>query len=235
MIGGASSNIYISATKEEQHSTDAAPEHYRRPQKVWLLSVEPHKHSIPLVPRHKHETIHFSATQGDTESSYNLGEHSKDGIIGAILVAEHAHQDAEHIRKLLEQELKSQTGSSVPSEILSADGESDHWIRRALHILQEHQVVEAFDVGEFMTFAHVSIICTLTARETASDDECTGIRSKSDRRRCASFSGLSWLAQGQWSVSVSSTDPILFQSHLHHSRRRKCIFRNPPAPRSRTR
>jgi len=155
MIGHSSSNIYLSATKEDFQELDPEQaQHYRRPQKTWLISVEPHKHSIPFVPRHQHEATHFVATKHDDESSYSVKEHSKDGIIGAILLAEAAHCSSEDIRQKLQDGLQKATGSSLPSEILE-DGESDHWIRRAIHVLQDHGLVERFDVGEFMTFAHV--------------------------------------------------------------------------------
>ncbi|KAI7017140.1 hypothetical protein KC318_g3203 [Hortaea werneckii] len=154
MIGHSSANIYLSATKEDYQDLDPEQaQHYRRPQKIWLISVEPHKHSIPFVPRHQHEATHFVATKRDDESSYSVKEHPKDGIIGAILLAEATHCSSEDIRQKLQDGLQTSTGSSLPSEILE-DGESDHWIRRAIHVLQDYGLVERFDVGEFMTFAH---------------------------------------------------------------------------------
>lgn len=157
MVGPSSSNIYVSATKEDQEQSGPEnPDHYRKPQKTWLISVEPHKHSIPFVPRHDHDAVHFVATGLGGEGAYAVKEHSKDGVIGAILVAEAVHHDSNFVRKTIEESLQSPSSSSVPSESLVADGQSDHWIRRALHALQDKAVVERFDVGEFMTFAHVS-------------------------------------------------------------------------------
>lgn len=150
---GDSSNIYVSATRGYQPDDGRDDEGYRRTQHTWLVSIEPHKHYIPGLPRHKLELTHYYATHDD--GTYTIQKHSTDGIIGTILVAEAAHTTAEKIREALEEGLKS-TETSLPSE-QTADGESDRWVRKGLHALQEHKIISTFDVGEFMTFAHAFI------------------------------------------------------------------------------
>lgn len=206
MIGKSSSNIYLSATKEDYQELDPEQaQHYRRPQKTWLISVEPHKHSIPFVPRHQHEATHFVATKQDDENTYSVKEHSKDGIIGAILLAEAVHCTSEDIRQKLQDGLQTSTGSSLPSEI-PEDGESDHWIRRAIHLLQDHGVVERFDVGEFMTFAHVCIHPP-RSRKKKKLTWFTVVRGKPYRRRRPVERGISRASKGTCEF-ISSFPPV---------------------------
>jgi hypothetical protein len=147
---GATSNIYVSATQGYTPDKGRDEEGYRRSQHTWLISVEPHKHYIPFIPKHKAEPIHYYAIRQDGD--YKVETHATDGIIGTILVKEGAHGDAQHILQALEVGLKT-APSSPPSE-QDADGESDRWIRKGLHVLQHSKITDTFNVGEFMTFAH---------------------------------------------------------------------------------
>ncbi|KAK5121053.1 hypothetical protein LTR85_005537 [Meristemomyces frigidus] len=154
---GPSSNVYVSATRGYE-PTEGKDEHgYRRSQNTWLISVQPHKHFIPFVPRHKTEPVHFTATRNEDDDSYHVTTHTQDGIIGAVLVAEGAPCSADHVRQALEVGLRSSTTSStLPSE-QTPDGQSDRWLRKGLHVLQAHNIIKAFDVGEFFTFAKAYI------------------------------------------------------------------------------
>jgi hypothetical protein len=150
------SNIYVSATRG--YKPDAGrneQEGYRRAQHTWLVSVEPHKHHIPLVPHHDAEPVHYHAVRLD-EGDYQVETHAATSdIIGTILVAEGAHSDAKQVLKALEAGLKtapSQSSSSASEQ--GDDGESDRWLRKGLHVLQHDKITETFNVGEFMTFAH---------------------------------------------------------------------------------
>lgn len=151
---GASSNIYVSATRDYR-PTEGKDEHgHRRSQTSWLISVEPRKHSISFVSKHKTEPVHFTATKSEADDSYHVTTHTQDGIIGAVLIAEGAHCSADNVRQALAVGLGSTTSSStLPSE-QTPDDQSDQWLRKGLHILQAHNMTKAFDVGEFCTFAH---------------------------------------------------------------------------------
>ena len=142
----ASSNIYISATAAYK------PEEQRdelRSQVKWLISVEPHNRVIPFMPKHKIERTHFTGEKSDADASYTFATFTAtDGIIGTILVADAANWTAKDIGKALESDLRSSTDPT------SSDEDHDKWIRKALHVLQEHKILTTFNVGEFLDFAH---------------------------------------------------------------------------------
>ena len=149
MVG--TSNLYVSVTR----ALDGEHAHgYRKPRHTWMLSVEPHQTHIPGTP-HKHpEPTHFSAVRNEETGVYTITIHqieNEPAIIGNILIAESTHTSAEQVHKLLEEIL----GSNSPWRSNEHSGdEPEHWIRRAIQAMQERQMAQAFDVGEFMTFAH---------------------------------------------------------------------------------
>ncbi|KAF2770266.1 hypothetical protein EJ03DRAFT_78081 [Teratosphaeria nubilosa] len=75
--------------------------------------------------------------------------------MGTILLNEGAQGSADEIRQMLKDGLHS-SETIVPTE-QTPDGASDRWIRKGIHILQDRKVVDSFDVGEFMTFAHAYV------------------------------------------------------------------------------
>ncbi|CAK3769533.1 Hypothetical predicted protein [Lecanosticta acicola] len=158
MLGSKKANIYVSVT--DGHTSIKADsdhlDHMAKPSGSWFLSVEPHKHHMLGLPRKKHpEPLHYSAMQDESSGNDLVRTHSVSSqpiILGNILVAENAKTTPEEILQLLNEKLVS-APSFVPSESTS-ENEPDRWIRKALHILQAEHIIETFDVGEFMTFAH---------------------------------------------------------------------------------
>ncbi|EME46066.1 hypothetical protein DOTSEDRAFT_70154 [Dothistroma septosporum NZE10] len=155
MLGGSKSNIYVTVTRDDAGGSERNDDHvFSRAQAAWFLSIEPHKHHVPGMPhRTDPELIHISAVQKD--GSYSVEAHSIKGdpvVRGNILVAENAKTTPDQVQSILKEKLV--TGpSKLPSEQTSED-EPEHWIRKALHVLQAQHILESFDVGEFMTFAH---------------------------------------------------------------------------------
>ena len=155
------SNIYLSVSRGYDSASPDGPPHYRKPQHIWMLSVEPHKHHIPGIPDKHPQPVHIGATWDEDSNRYSLhslAAGSDYGIVGNILISDSASVKVDEIQKLLERHLDSSasgssTASNLPSKEFSSD-ESDHWIRLGLHVLQRNNTLEAFDVGEFMTFAH---------------------------------------------------------------------------------
>jgi hypothetical protein len=152
---GSSSNIYISATPGYEAKEGRDDQGYRRQQHTWLISIEPHRHAIPFIPRHKQEPTHFVAKHDETAKAYKIEEYPTQGIIGTILIAEGSHGSAEDIRKALEEGLHS-TDAKLPSE-QTAEHDTDRWIRKGVHVLQEQKLMKACDAGELMTFAHAYV------------------------------------------------------------------------------
>ncbi|KAK3112320.1 hypothetical protein LTR53_011526 [Teratosphaeriaceae sp. CCFEE 6253] len=146
-----SSNIHVSAAQGRAHPEDEADERYHRTQLTWLLSIEqPQKHHVPFTTRHTADAIHYHAGHSDDKDGYHIHPFTTHDILGTILIKEGAHGDAAHIIQTLEAALKP----TQPTHQEVDDDDSDRWLRKALHALQTQRVIETFDVGEFMTFAH---------------------------------------------------------------------------------
>ncbi|KAK5134668.1 hypothetical protein LTR08_006183 [Meristemomyces frigidus] len=153
----ASSNIYVSATTGHEPAAARDEHGYRRSQTAWLISVEPHNHVIPFMPKHKVERTHFTGKKSDTDAgAYTLTTSAQtDAIVGTVLVADAAHCTAKDVGKALEAGLRAAaTDSTQGDEHVAADGDHDDWLRKALHVLQDHKLTDVFDVDEFLAFAH---------------------------------------------------------------------------------
>ena len=147
----STSNIYVSVTqaKDKDHRHG-----YRRPQHIWMLSVEPHHMHIPGTPRKETEPIHYTAKMDEASGVYTIKVHQPENepsIIGNILIAESAHTSAEQFQSMLEDVLGPK--SSGKSGVKDSD-DPEHWIRTALHAMHERNIAEKFNLEEFMTFAH---------------------------------------------------------------------------------
>jgi len=136
--------VSISIDYEQARGEDEGGKHYMRPRHTWMISVQPHKH---LLPGHKAaETVRYTSTVDP-----NSGEHvvqqtdgGSHGIAGNVLIREAAHATPDEVLQLL----RSKAHETEATE------DSEAWVRRALHALQQREVIDLFDVGEFMTFAH---------------------------------------------------------------------------------
>ncbi|KJX92845.1 hypothetical protein TI39_contig5819g00005 [Zymoseptoria brevis] len=149
------SNLYVSISLPS-NQTAHSPTSTKH---TWLLSLEPH-HTLPqLHSSSSTEPIHFSAIlPSDGAPAYRIettGENAGPFILGNVIMAESVKATAEEVGRLLKEKLvTSETG--LPSEHTGGDDVegADVWIRKALHILQQQSLIDPFDVGEFMTFAH---------------------------------------------------------------------------------
>lgn len=119
---------------------------------IWTILVEPHKHHLPF--HHKtdeQETDFLPPTKEEADSIGLLVRQptttEQKQRIGKIMVSESKEAKVEEVDKLLQQNLH-------PSQKeLPSDGYQQHWIHAALSVLQEHHLVEPFDIGEMLTFA----------------------------------------------------------------------------------
>ena len=154
MVG--TSNIYVSVTQavETQGRETGTGHTYRKPQHIWMLSIEPHHLRMPGLP-HKHpEPVHYAATRNEDSGYYTIDTHStasEPAIIGNILIVESAHTSAEQIHKILAESLGPSSFVRA-SEDASVD-EPEQWIKKAIRALHEHKIGEAFNLDEFMMFA----------------------------------------------------------------------------------
>lgn len=143
---GGSTNIYVTAVKGDGFGEEVKGQRYRRIRHKWLLSVEPHKRSL-LGREHKAELIHFHADRMDEDAAFEIQRHGGKGIIGTVLIKEKAHVDVDHLREALSDDLNAANSSEVCED-------SDRWLRKVLHLLQDHKYTDEFSVDDFMTFAH---------------------------------------------------------------------------------
>ncbi|EMC98657.1 hypothetical protein BAUCODRAFT_22026 [Baudoinia panamericana UAMH 10762] len=150
---GITSNIFVSAARGHPSDEGRGDKGYRKQHLTWLISVEPHKHALPLLPQRTIERVHYVAIR--TDGHYKLEKHPNHDIIGSVLVAEKAHIDAEKLHAVVEEGLKGLSPSSESSSDDDTDDASELWLRKALHVLQQHKYTQSsFEVGKFMTFAH---------------------------------------------------------------------------------
>lgn len=92
--------------------------------------------------------MHCSVIWDDEEDQYKLRRVSPTnfGIAGSILIERNAHASAQKIFAQLEAGLKE-----VPSDLDTIE-DSERWTQSALHILQQCNIVQTFDVEMFMEF-----------------------------------------------------------------------------------
>jgi len=148
---GPKTNVYVSISTGYDY-VQGEGRHYMKPQHTWMLSVEPHKHHLPGA---KHaEPIHYSASWDSHRAQHHIRPVGATnlGIAGKILITESANASTDKFARLLEEGLQ-RDGASLPAELNTSEG-SEPWIRMALHELQNDKILPAFDIGEFMTFAH---------------------------------------------------------------------------------
>ena len=112
-----------------------------------MISIEHHPFHVPGMPQKHEEPVHYAAARNNDTGSYTINTHSiesEPGIVGNIAIAESSNATAEQVHKILEEELAS-GAHAKPSD------EPEHWVRRAIHALQQKKTVEQFDVDEFIT------------------------------------------------------------------------------------
>lgn len=98
------------------------------------------------------EPIHYKALRNEETGAYSISTHQIENepvIIGNILVVESAKTSPDDVQKLLEQLLGSK-GHPGGGD----DDEPENWIRRALQAMQKQNIAEAFNLDEFITWAH---------------------------------------------------------------------------------
>ncbi|KAK3049260.1 hypothetical protein LTR09_009438 [Extremus antarcticus] len=148
-------NIYVSVTRAAKENGDR----YHRPVHAWLISIEPHHgHSfhIPGTSHKEPEPIHFAAAKDEDTGIYTISIHPHDSepaIIGNILIAEEVQTSDQQIRKLLEEELGEESKRTADDR-RSTGQEAEHWIEHAIKAMHKRNIIETFDVGQFLTFAH---------------------------------------------------------------------------------
>lgn len=151
---GASSNIYVSVTGPQ---AEGKHDGYRRQQHIWLISVEPHHSAIPGLSHKDREPLHYAASKDPETGVYTLKSFEiadGPGIIGNILIVESAHVSSDKLREALEEDLGPTSPISKSKDREPSDDEPEHWIRNAIHGLQQRKLAESFQIEEFMMFAH---------------------------------------------------------------------------------
>lgn len=142
------SNIFVTISRQSVDTETDGDGHYRKPQHVWMISVEPLHAHLSFLARARQAPVQYFASGNPGVRKVSAAQ----DIIGSILVAQEAHSSGDEIFGLLRDKLSAKSTSDRTDE---ANGISDEeWIRKVLHVLQEQKLTHAFDVGEFITFAH---------------------------------------------------------------------------------
>ena len=146
---GTHSNIYVSVAKC-QHPPNGDNNHLQHAKTQWLISVEQHQPHAMFMSHRETKQVHYTATKDSSADIYGIKLHSDTThpVIGAILIAENVQTSPEHVHGILAEDLTTPIQTSVAPDELT-----DHWIRRVLHILLRHCILEAFEVDDFMRFA----------------------------------------------------------------------------------
>lgn len=150
MVGG-STNIYVSVTEAVGNEHE---QRYRRPQHIWMISVESHHAHIPGTSHKPQEPTHYAASTNSDSGITTIHQRpvtSEPPIMGNILVAEASNARPDDVRQVLEDEIGPSSMLELPKNL---DQEPEAWIRKALHGLQKRKIAEQFDLDEFMTFAN---------------------------------------------------------------------------------
>lgn len=143
--------IAVSFSNGHEYVKSPGGKHVMQPRQTWVLSVEPHKHRIPGT-RKVNEPIHFTARYDEAWNAYALQSiaASNFGMAGSIVIAQSANVTPDDVTQNLRGKLAN--AFNLSSEMAKPAG-SEHWIRLALHTLMDDQIVDAFDVEEFMSSA----------------------------------------------------------------------------------
>ena len=151
----ATANIYVSVG-QVHHQESNGSHGYKKENTLHMISVEPHRFQVPGMAHHEAPHTHFEAIKDHAASTYGLVKYtSKDppGIIGNILIADSAHTTVDKIHNVLSEAVSlSLAGPNVGDTW--ADNEDEHWIKTAIHALQDHDMVVKFKIDEFITWTH---------------------------------------------------------------------------------
>src|SRR2546423_12074179 len=117
----------------------------------WTILVEPHRHRRLSLHHSDPKPVLFLISRDNTSSSWaphfrHLDPDDEENLIGKIHIGESKSATTVKIEELLRSRLPPE-GEDWPSERTS-----EHWIRAAVHALQEGGVIDTFDLDEFMTF-----------------------------------------------------------------------------------
>lgn len=144
---GPKSNIFVSICPGYEYA-QGAEKRYLTPHLTWMLTIECPKYSLPGVQRRDPNPTHYSIIWDDEEDRYRLRRVTPTnfGIAGSILIERNSHASTQKIFAELEAGLKAFQSDA------DAIDDSEHWMRAALHTLQQHDIVQTFDVEMFMAF-----------------------------------------------------------------------------------
>lgn len=118
----------------------------------WTILVEPHRSHRLSLHHQNTEPVLFLISRDHTSSSWAshsryLDPAEEENLIGKIHIGESKNASTAEVCELLRARLLADA-QEWPLERTSG-----HWIRAAIHALQEGNLIEPFDLDEFMTFA----------------------------------------------------------------------------------
>lgn len=145
---------------------------------VWAVEVEPlehHRFHIRVHHHHDHaapKPILFYIRRNGVSSSWACHSRVPDAedqkyLVGKILVGESKVFAAP---ALVEELLRTRRLPELEEEDGVTEKESDGWIRKAILVLQEEGLIEAFDLDELVTFAKRYVEARVISKRQGEED-----------------------------------------------------------------
>lgn len=118
---------------------------------LWTILVEPHKHLLSFHHKTDEQETDFLPPTPQEADSIGLltrqpTKSDQNQRIGKILIGHNRNTTLDEVDKILQKNMHP-SEKEVPS-----DGYQRNWIHAAVKVLQEHQLIDVFDIGEFLIF-----------------------------------------------------------------------------------
>ena len=147
-------HIYVSIYKDFHDFGSHHEEHHDNGKlQRWTILVEPYKHHHLLNLHHTgiDPLIFFIRREEETRSwacrTRRPGTDDEKNLIGKIMIGESKLPSTVKVEELLRARLPPDEDSEI------TEHDCEQWIRGAIHALQEADLVERFEIDEFMVFA----------------------------------------------------------------------------------
>jgi hypothetical protein len=147
-------HIFVSIYHDRPRSASHGAHHdaHHAQSHRWTILVEPAKHRRLSLHHGDTEPVLFLIARDYNSSSWashsrHLDPTDEENFVGKIHIGESRNPTTVQVEELLRARLLPE-GEEWPQERTS-----EHWIRAAIHALQEGGLVEKFELDDFMAFA----------------------------------------------------------------------------------